>query len=358
MNSNLKSFCLTPERSVAEAAALMDCNGLRIVLVVDQAGRLNGTVTDGDLRRAMLARLDMSQPVRVLLERKAGSAYATPVTGPVGAERSVYLRMLQEHRLHHLPIVDTQQRVVGLVTLDEFVVGEPLALQAVIMAGGRGKRLHPLTDQVPKPMLPVGDRPLLELIIEQLKESGIRRVNVTTHHKSDKITEHFGDGHKFGVDISYVTEDRPLGTAGALGLMTPPTETMLVINGDILTQVDFQAMLAFHRGHQADLTVAVRQYDVQVPFGVVECEGALVRHLTEKPVLNFFVNAGMYLMEPSVFKFVPSGERFDMTDLIQRLLGRSRRVVSFPVREYWLDIGRPDDYEQAQAYAKQKKEPT
>ncbi len=358
MNTNLQSFCITPDRTVGEAAALMDCNGLRIVVVVDQDGRLRGTVTDGDLRRAMLARLDMSQSVTSLLDRKAGSAYAKPVTGPAEADRAAYLRLLQDHRLHHLPIVDAQQRVVGLVTLDEFVTGEPLPLQAVIMAGGRGKRLHPLTEQTPKPMLPVGDRPLLELIIEQLKESGIRRVNVTTHHQSEKITEHFGDGRKFGVDITYVTEDRPLGTAGGLGLMAPSTDTMLVLNGDILTQVDFHAMLAFHRGHQADLTVAVRQYDVQVPFGVVECNGELVRCLTEKPVLNFFVNGGMYLIEPSVFEHFPSGERFDMTDLIQRLIERGRKVVSFPVREYWLDIGQPADYEQAQIYAKSKKEPS
>lgn len=356
MHKNLERFCLVSTRTIAEAAALMDLNALRIVLVVDGEGRLTGTITDGDLRRAMLARLDMSQPVTSLLERKAGSAYAKPVTGPAGADRAAYFRLLQDHRLHHLPIVDTQRRVVGLVTLDEFVTGEPLPLQAVIMAGGRGKRLLPLTEQTPKPMLPVGDRPLMELIIEQLKESGIKRVNVTTHHQSEKITEHFGDGHKFGVEITYVTEDRPLGTAGGLGLMAPSTDTMLVLNGDILTQVDFHAMLAFHRGHQADLTVAVRQYDVQVPFGVVECDGEAVRCLTEKPVLNFFVNGGMYLMEPCVFEHLPSGERFDMTDLIQRLIERGRKVVSFPVREYWLDIGQPADYEQAQIYAKSKRE--
>jgi NDP-sugar pyrophosphorylase family protein len=138
--------------------------------------------------------------------------------------------------------------------------------------------------------------------------------------------------------------------------MEPPTDTMLVLNGDILTQVDFQAMLAFHRAHEADLTIAVRRYDVQIPFGVVECEGEVVRHLTEKPMLNFFVNGGMYLMEPTVFQYLPAGERFDMPDLIQRLLQQNRLVVSFPVREYWLDIGRPADYEEAQAYAKSKKE--
>lgn len=352
MNSNLDSFCITLERTVEQAAALMDRNGLRIVLVVDPGRRLVGTVTDGDLRRAMLAHLDPNQPVKVLLERKRGSPFAQPITAPAGADRSEYLRLLQAHQLLHLPVVDDQRRVVGLVTLKEFVPDSPPSLRAVIMAGGRGSRLHPLTEHTPKPMLPIGDRPLLEILIEQLRESGIKRVNITTHHNGQKIADHFGDGRQFDVELNYVTEDRPLGTAGGLGLMGVPDETVLVINGDILTRVDFQAMLAFHGAQGADLTVGVRQYDMRVPFGVIECEGVTVRRLTEKPQLNFFVNAGIYLLEPSVYRFLPSGQPCDMTDLVQRLLDQGRPVVSFPIREYWLDIGQPADYEQAQEQAK------
>jgi dTDP-glucose pyrophosphorylase len=333
----------------------MDRNGLRIVLVINRERQLLGTVTDGDLRRAMLSHVDISLPVMALLERKAGSQYARPVTGSVDDDSNVYRRLLQEHNLLHLPILDHRQRVVGLVTLDEFVPSQILPLQAVIMAGGRGSRLHPLTEHVPKPMLPVGDRPLLEIIIEQLRMSGIKQVNVMTHHNGEKISKHFGDGKKFGVELTYVAEDRPLGTAGGLGLLEPPKETSLVINGDILTQVDFQAMLAFHRAQGADLTVAVRRYDVQIPFGVIECESASVRRLSEKPVLNFFVNAGMYLLEPTVYHYLPSGERCDMTDLIQRLLDHDRPVASFPVRESWLDIGQPADYERAQTLVRDKK---
>ncbi|MFO0733450.1 MAG: sugar phosphate nucleotidyltransferase [Nitrospiraceae bacterium] len=202
-------------------------------------------------------------------------------------------------------------------------------------------------------MLPVGDKPLLEIIISHLRDSGIKRVNVSTHHQREKIESHFGDGREFGVDLSYVTEDRPLGTAGCLGLIEAPTETTLVINGDILTQVNFQAMLQFHRAQQADLTVAVRQYDVQVPFGVIESDGVMVRGVTEKPVFNFFVNAGIYLLEPSVYRLLAPGERTDMTDLIQQLLREGRRVASFPIREGWLDIGQPADYEQAQELIKE-----
>jgi NDP-sugar pyrophosphorylase family protein len=172
---------------------------------------------------------------------------------------------------------------------------------------------------------------------------------VTTHYKPEKIVEHFGDGHAFGIELNYVNEDWPLGTGGALGLMDAPQGPFLVINGDILTQVDFRAMLAYHQEHQADMTVAVRQYDLQVPYGVIEHEGPRVRCLTEKPLYKLFVNAGIYLIEPSVYSCIPNGQRFDMTDLIQSLLDAKRPVISFPIREYWLDIGQHADYEQAQA---------
>jgi dTDP-glucose pyrophosphorylase len=332
---------------------MMDRSRLGIVLVVDEERRLLGTVTDGDLRRAMLARVELSRPVEALLEQKAGSAFSQPISAALGQDPNWYLQLLQRHGILHLPILDQDQRVVGLVTRDEFLPRQLPPLQAVIMAGGKGSRLYPLTEQTPKPMLPVGDKPLLEIIIAQLRESGIKRVNVSTHHQREKIESHFGDGQQFGVELSYVTEDRPLGTAGCLGLIESPRETTLVINGDILTQVNFHAMLQFHRTQQADLTVAVRQYDVQVPFGVVESDGAAVRGVTEKPVFNFFVNAGIYLLEPSVYRLLSPGERMDMTDLIQRLLHQQRRVASFPIRECWLDIGQPADYEHAQQLIKE-----
>jgi NDP-sugar pyrophosphorylase family protein len=197
-------------------------------------------------------------------------------------------------------------------------------------------------------MLQVDGRPLMELIVQHLRESGIRQINVTTHFKPEKIVEHFGDGQAFGVDIRYVNEDRPLGTGGALGLMPTPTETTLVINGDVLTQVDFRIMLTYHREHRADMTVAVSQYVLSVPYGVVECDGPLVRTFKEKPQFNFLVNAGIYLLEPAVYQFVSSGEVMHMTDLIARLLEAGRRVVSFPIFEQWLDIGQHADYARAQ----------
>lgn len=347
--TRLEPLLVSPDDPIREVMARINLNGRGIALVVDPKQRLLGTITDGDIRRAILADVSLDAPASKLLARKANSPYAKPITAPVGTDRARLLSLMRQHSVRQIPLLDDEGRVADLITLDELVPDQTLPLQAVIMAGGYGMRLRPLTESLPKPMLPVGGRPLMELIIEQLRRAGVRRVNITTHYLSKKIIEHFGDGRDFGIEINYVTEDRPLGTAGALGLLDPPDEPLLVINGDILTRVDFRAMLDYHRNHHADLTVGVRRYDIQVPYGVLECEGPRVLRMYEKPQLRFVVNAGIYLLDPSVYRYIPSGQRFDMTDLIRRLLEENRRVVSFPVVEYWLDIGRPADYEQAQA---------
>jgi NDP-sugar pyrophosphorylase family protein len=252
-----------------------------------------------------------------------------------------------EYTLRHIPLVDETGRVVDVALLNELVKESKLPLTAVVMAGGYGTRLRPITKGLPKPMLPIGDRPLLELTVHQLREAGIRSVNVATHYKRDVIASHFGDGRSFGVEIRYVEEDQPLGTAGALSLLKTSDDPFLVINGDVLTQVDFHAMLDFHREHKADMTVAVRQHETRLPHGVVEIDGTTITRISEKPVLRHFMNAGIYLLNPEMCRLVPSGQRYDMTDLISRLIAEGYRVVSFPIREYWLDIGQVEDYEKA-----------
>ena len=348
MIKNLDRFLVKPGDSIQQVLASIDVNAKGIALVVDKERRLLGTVTDGDIRRAILANTDLEAPVSELLARKASSPYPKPVTAPVGTDQAALLQLMRKRSVRHIPLLDDAGRVVNLVTLDELLPDQALPVQAVIMAGGYGKRLRPLTEEIPKPMVSVGGRPLMERIIEQLRKAGIKQINITTHYKPEKIIAHFGDGSNFGVKINYLTEDCPLGTAGALGLLEKPHCPLLVINGDILTQVDFRDMLAYHQEHKADLTVAVRKYDLKVPYGVIENKGAFVQKLVEKPSLSFFVNAGIYLLEPSVYHYVPNGQHFDMTDLIQRLLEAKRPVASFPIVEYWLDIGQPADYDQAQ----------
>ncbi len=355
MRLSLESTLIINTAPIREAIACIEHGGCGIALVVDGERHLIGTVTDGDVRRAMLAALDLDTPVSTLLTRKAGTQYSKPVTASARSSREELLSLMRQNVLRQIPILNDDGCVVDLVLLDDLVPPDELRIQAVIMAGGLGTRLRPLTEDLPKPMLPVDGKPLIERVIEQLRQAGIRRMNVTTHYKPEKIVEYLGDGHAFGVELNYVDEKQPLGTGGALGLMPPPNEPMLVINGDILTQVDFRAMLNFHQENHADMTIGVRRYEMQVPYGVIECDGVLVRHLQEKPQVGFLVNAGIYLLEPSFYELMPQNTSFNMTDLIQRFLDAERTVVSFPIHEYWLDIGQHADYTQAQGDVKNGK---
>lgn len=344
-SADLDLLCIGVDRSIRDALAQIDQNRHGIVLAVDAERRLLATLTDGDLRRALLAGKGLDQPLAPLVEAKGSHP---PITATLGGEHAHFITLMREHSIRQLPLLDRDGQIAGLAIAEDLLPEHVLPLQAVIMAGGFGTRLRPLTDALPKPMLPVGDKPMLELIINQLREAGIHKVNVTTHFAPEKITEYFGDGSTFGVDLHYVPEDAPLGTAGALQLLSGKDEPLLVINGDILTQVDFRAMRAYHQEHAAVVTVGVRQFEFQVPYGVVESDGVHVKSIQEKPVLNFFINAGIYLLEPSVHEYIVDGDRLDMTELIDRLVEKGQTVVSFPIVEYWLDIGRHADYEQAQ----------
>lgn len=322
-----------------------------IVLVVDEEGCLLDTATDGDLRRAVLERVDLDTPLATLAERRVGTTHPKPITVLEGTPEHEIVALMSRLKLRHIPVVDAQGHVKDLIIAGETASDGPLDLpvSALIMAGGLGTRLRPLTDTVPKPLLPVGNRPIMEDTIRQLAAAGVRRVFVATHYKAEAIEDYFGSGTRLGVEMSYIKEEQPLGTAGALRLLEQPTEPLLVVNGDVLTRVNYRAMLTFHRENQADMTVGVGQYEFRVPYGVVETSGVEVERLTEKPRMRYFVNAGVYLLEPGVLAHVPEGRRFDMTDLIQALLEAKRRVVSFPITEYWLDVGHHGDYQQANA---------
>lgn len=343
--SRLQKVIISPQLSISEAIPILDRAGMGILLLCEDDRKLVGVLTDGDIRRAILGGVSFEEPCITIASRN-------PVVAPPWVSPSEALHIMEhgrEHGVNHLPMVNVEGQVVDLLLRSDLITEEQIALSAVIMAGGFGTRLRPLTEELPKPMLPVGGRPLMELIIEQLRQAGIRRVNISTHYRSEEIIEYFGDGQAFGVELNYVTEDHPLGTAGALGFMEAPKEPLLVINGDILTRVDFRAMLDFHREQRAHMTVAVRQYEFRVPYGVVETDGLTIIGILEKPVVRHFINAGIYLLNPEVCRFIPKGQPYDMPDLISRLVADGRRVVSFPVREYWLDIGQVKDYEKALA---------
>lgn len=337
----LESVLIDPSASIAEAIARLDKAGTGALALCSNGRMLEGLLTDGDIRRAILRGLSLDAACEKIASRK-------PICIRDAIEPSEALHLMNQQEINHLPVVDSEGKITQFLLRRDLATDQPSGLSAIVMAGGFGKRLLPLTEQVPKPMLPIGDRPLLELTIQQLRRSGIREVNLTTHYLPENIMRHFGDGEAFGVTLNYAKEEHPLGTAGGLKLFKRADGPFLVINGDILTGVSFQEMLAYHRKHGAELTVGVRKYEVKVPFGVIECDDVHVTQLQEKPTLNLFVNAGIYLLQPSACDYIPDGQRFDMTDLIQKLLEIKRPVVSFPIMEYWLDVGRPEDYLKAQ----------
>ena len=337
----LRRVCIAPQAPISDAIAQLNEAGTGALLETDADGKLCGLITDGDIRRAVIRRRPLNDSCDSIATREPVRA-----SHPISAAEALHL--MNEQDIHQLPLVDAEGRVVELVLRKDLVPARQHDLKAVVMAGGYGKRLLPLTEKVPKPMLPVGERPLLELILQQLRRAGIQDVNVTTHYLPDSIFGHFGNGEHFGVRLNYSREEHPLGTAGGLRLMPRPLGTFLVINGDILTGVPFQQMLQYHRSHRAVLTVGVRKYDMQVPFGVVDCDDVRITSIEEKPCLSYFINAGTYLLEPAAWDRIPGGQQFDMTDLIRVLLESGETVVGFPIMEYWIDVGRHEDYIKAQ----------
>lgn len=249
-----------------------------------------------------------------------------------------------------IPIIDAGI-IIGLETIASVTTSTKYDNPIFIMAGGFGTRLRPLTDNCPKPMLKVGDKPILETVIKSFVRAGFSNFYISTHFLPEVIQNHFGDGKAFNANITYIHEEIPLGTGGALGLLPENLSEslpLIMINGDVLTNIDFQRLLAFHNSNNADATICVREYDYQIPYGVITGEGNKITSMVEKPVHHFFVNAGIYVVSPSIFKSVPKNHRIDMPTLLEQHMKNNRDILMFPVHEYWLDIGRMDDFKRAQ----------
>ena len=318
-------------------------NGKQIALVVDEDDRLLGLVTDGDLRKAILRGVSLEGKVDEVMNRH-------PVVGPAGLGREAAIALMRARTIRQLPLLDAERAVVDVLLLDELLAPPPpLPACAVIMAGGEGRRLQPLTEATPKPLLSVGGKPLVEILIERLRQSGIAHVLVALHHKSEMIRERLGDGARLGVRVDYVEESRPLGTMGALPLLRDRLHgPFFVVNADILTKCDFRAMWDFHQteGPPA-MTVGVSIHQVDIPYGEFTLSGARVVRVEEKPRKEFPINAGIYLLDPSVIGLIPPGQYFDAPDLIRLLIDHDRPVAAHLIREYWLDVGRLHDLEKA-----------
>ena len=323
--------------TVGEAVRNLEGSHLQITLVVSD-DELVGTITDGDIRRGLLQGIRLEDGLDGLIQ-------TDPVVVPPDTSRIVVMRLMEERQVHGIPVVEANRRVVGLHLWSDFSGVADRSNLMVIMAGGEGRRLRPLTDTRPKPLLPVGGRPMLEHIIDQAVKAGFHRLVLSIGYLGHMIEEHFGNGDGFGVEIDYLREDKPLGTAGSLTLLDPlPVEPILVTNGDVLTDIRYDDMLDYHVRHNAQSTMAVIRHEWRHQFGVVHTDGVEFLGIEEKPVDFSTVNAGVYVLEPEVLKLLTSDERCDMTRLFQRLRERGDRTIVYPLHEPWSDIGRREDY--------------
>lgn len=338
---DISTVLVDEQATLREVIAVIERAGLQIALVVEGDRRLVGTITDGDVRRGLLRGLGLDALASTVLN-------GDPITVTPDLSFHDDGWLLHKRLARRIPIVDAGGRVLGLALPEDEVVPQRVANPVVIMAGGLGTRLGQLTRDTPKPLLKVGTKPLLETILEGFLAQGFEQFYISVNYKAQMIEDYFGDGRSLGAEIRYIRETERLGTAGALSLFeTPPNVPVFVMNGDLLTKVNFRQMLEFHRVQRQRVSVAVRKYNVQVPFGVVELQRSAITQIVEKPEYNYFVNAGIYLLNPECLPLVPYNQFYDMPDLLSAVLDRGWSVGSFPIHEYWLDIGRLDDFEAA-----------
>lgn len=343
MSPSWRNALLSAESTIHDAVRSLVDTGFQIALVVSSEEALIGTVTDGDIRRGLLRGLGLDSRIDDVVNRE-------PFVVPSEVGRDVALQLMQANKIHQLPVIDGARRVVGLHLWDSLIVVQQRSNVMVIMAGGEGTRLRPHTENCPKPLLRVGGKPMLERIIESAHIQQFRRFTIAVRFLGHMIEKYFGDGRQLDVEIDYLREQTPLGTAGAIASLSPrPTEAFLVTNGDVLTDVNYGDLLDFHRRHNAAATMAVRLHEWQHPFGVVHTKGLDIIGFEEKPVARTHVNAGVYVLEPHVLECMTVGEHCDMPTLFTRLQQHGDRIIAYPMHEPWLDVGRVEDLELARA---------
>ncbi len=328
---------LPAHATIEQAIRNLDQVAIKIVLVVNDAGKLEGTVSDGDIRRALLRGLGLNSPIVSVIHRNA-------LVVPPELGRELVMQLMVANKIQQIPVVDEHQHVVGLHLWDEITTQPTRSNLMVIMAGGMGTRLRPHTANCPKPLLHVAGRPMLEHIIERAKLQGFSHFVLAIHYLGKMIEEHFGEGERLGVRIEYLREQSPLGTAGALALLNPrPDASFVVSNGDVITDIHYGELLDFHTRHAAVATMAVRVHEWQHPFGVVQIRGVEVVGFEEKPVARSHINAGVYALDPDALSVLSVNAHCDMPTLFERLQAKAKRTVAYPMFEPWLDVGRPDD---------------
>lgn len=336
-----RKILVSPDHTLLETMKIIDESSLQFAVVVDDKQCLLGTVTDGDIRRGILRGEGLDVPISSVMN-------AAPMSALTGKKHYHYKQLMKRKQLKQLPITDELNRVTDVIFADEIEVTINKNI-VVLMLGGLGARLRPLTNDIPKPMLKIGNKPILETIVDGFKQCGYTNFIFSVNYKKEVIQNYFQNGESFSITVDYIEEDKRLGTAGALSLLKErPTEPFFVMNGDLLTQVNFEQLMQFHLEHGATATMCVREYEYQIPYGVIETNGTELVAIKEKPIHRSFVNAGIYVLNPEVLNYIPYDEYYDMPTLFEKLIEKESKVSVFPIREYWLDIGRMDDYQKVQ----------
>lgn len=333
---------LSSSSTIKEALQVIDSGAMKIALVLNKENYLLGTLSDGDIRRGLLTGLSLNDSIESII-------FKDPTVCGINDSKEEILKIAVAKKLYCIPIVDENGVLVGIEEVDDILKPASFSNRVVLMAGGLGTRLRPLTDEIPKPLLQVGNKPILETIINGFSKYGFKNIILSVSYKAEMIEEYFGDGTKFGVHIEYVHENERMGTAGALSLMREKlSEPFFVMNGDLLTNINFQHMLEYHLSNKSVATMGVREYDFQVPYGVVNVEEHNILSIDEKPVQSFFVSGGVYVFSPDVLDMIPDAY-YDMPTLFEKLIEGEKKAISFPIREYWLDIGQMSDFHRANA---------
>lgn len=342
MTNSWRSNVVKDDVSMQSAIETLNNAEIKLVAVENSEKKLVGVVTDGDIRRAILNFKSLDTCIKEVMCHD-------PITAPKNESKTFVMNLMQKHKLQQIPLVNEHNAIVSILTKDSLLSSQKRNNTVFLMAGGFGTRLRPLTHDCPKPLLKIGKKPILETILDSFCNHGFNNFFISVHYKAEMIKSYFDDGSSFGVDIDYIEENEPLGTAGAMSLLPEQTEPMIVMNGDLLTKVDFSELLSYHDDENAAITMCVREYEYQVPYGVINSENNQVVGVTEKPIEKYFVNAGIYVISPEIVKSLNHNEQLDMPDLINACLAKNEKIAMFPIHEYWLDIGRMSDFERAQS---------
>lgn len=344
----MEKIIVNQKQTLLDTMRIIDKSSLQFAVVVDEEQRLLGTVTDGDIRRGILRGEGLEVPITSIMN-------ATPISLKFGQKPYKYKQFMHSKKLKQLPIVDESNRIVDVLFMDKLNVS-PNKNKVVLMLGGLGTRLRPLTNDIPKPMLKIGDKPILENIIEGFKQYGYTHFIFSVNYKKEVIQNYFQNGEAFDVQIEYIEEEKRMGTAGALSLLKHRLkEPFFVMNGDLLTQINFEQLMDFHIEQQSLATMCVREYEFQIPYGVIETLDTQLVSIKEKPLHRSFVNAGIYVLSPETLNYIPSDEFYDMPTLFEKLIDIEKKTSVFPIHEYWIDIGQMEDFNRAKSYYSEKR---